>query len=73
MTKPFELNKELEPIMRAEWELNTTMPMQEARGQAKVEIGQKSRPTCQGVNWRVNWFRYCQEMVIPKILPSLSS
>ena len=68
-----KLNKELEPIMRAEWELNTPMrwlglcnkPGPKPKWKWNKNHGLLVRDSTGGIDQ----FRYCQEIIIPKIIP----
>lgn len=67
------MNKELEPIMRAEWELANPMkrlslrylPRPKPKWQWKKETGKLFRGSKGGINWH----RYQKEILIPKMFP----
>jgi transposase len=67
------LNKELEPIMKAEWELNTPMRRLGLRNKPGVKPkwkwDKKHGLLVRDSTGGIDWFRYCQEIVIPKIIP----
>jgi len=68
-----ELNMELEPVLRAEWELNTSMgrlglrnkPGKKPEWKWDKKHGKLERNSKGGIDW----WRYCAEVVIPKFIP----
>jgi hypothetical protein len=68
-----EINAKLEPIMKAEWELNTPfrrMGLRNKPGKKPVwkwdeNHGKLTRNSKGGIDW----FLYCQQIVVPKLIP----
>lgn len=68
-----KLNRELEPTMRLRWELETPMqrlglrnkPGPQPQWKWKKETGKLSRGRGKGIDW----WRYQQEVLIPKMIP----
>lgn len=68
-----KLNAELEPIMKEEWELNTGMKRLglRAKGGLKPQWKwtKKTGKLARGSKGGIDWYRYQQEVLIPKLLP----
>jgi transposase len=68
-----KLNAELEPILREEWELVTPMSrvgLRNKRGRKPVwKWDEKHGKLVRGGNGGIDWWRYCSQVVVPKLIP----
>ena len=68
-----EMNKELEPILRTEWELKTSMSRLSLRNlggpKPQWKWDQKHGKLQRSSNGGIDWWRYQKYILIPKLLP----
>lgn len=67
------VNRELEPILKAEWELNTPFSRLGLRNQPgrkpQWKWDKKHGKLERGSGTGIDWWRYCRQVVIPKLIP----
>ncbi|RYC54361.1 hypothetical protein CHU98_g11851 [Xylaria longipes] len=72
-----DMNEELEPIMKAEWELNTPMQKLGLRNKPgpkpEWKWNAKNGKLVRGKGNGIDWWRYQQEVLVPKMIPFAKS
>lgn len=68
-----QLNRELEPIMRSEWELETGMRRLDLRNkpgrQPQWAWNKKTGKLARGSSGGIDWYRYQTTILLPKLIP----